>query len=289
METTNLKKIEYAKKMFKQISTIMYCPICNKDLVIYKNSLICSNNHNFNISRKGTTILHKNLKLKNDRIYTQNLFLNRRNFIKLGFYDELHNYVAKIINEYNPQIILDMGSGDGTHDFIISKKALNKILFIGIDLAKDGIDLANDYNNSNCLGIVGDLNNVPLKDHSIDMILNILSPSNESEMKRLLKSNGIIIKVTPKQEYLKELREALNIKNYDNENVIAQNINDKYVVLAKKEITRTFILDEQSLSYLCKMTPMMNNIEEIPKINSITIALNVYVLKIHNDMIYVKK
>ena len=112
------------------------------------------------------------------------------------------------------------------------------------------------------------------------MILNILSPSNENEMNRLLKNDGIIIKVTPKQEYLKELRESLNIKEYENENIIAHNIEDKYTIIEKKEILKTFTLNDQALNHLVKMTPMMNNIVEIPNINSITIALNIYVLRI---------
>lgn len=280
MEEANLKKIEYAKLLFNKIDSLILCPFCNNELSLNNNSLICSNNHNFDISRKGTTVLYKTSKLKNDRIYTKDLFLNRRNFINLGFYDELHCEIARIINQYNPKIILDMGAGEGTHDFIISKNLKNKSLFIGIDLAKDGVDLANDYINQNLLNIVGDLNNVPLKSKSIDMILNILSPSNETEMNRLLKNDGIIIKVTPKQEYLKELRESLNIKEYENENIIAHNIEDKYTVIEKKEIIKTFILNEQALNYLVKMTPMMNNIIEIPNINSITIALNIYVLRI---------
>lgn len=283
MEEVNLKKIEYAKLLFNKIDSLMLCPFCNNELSLNNNSLVCSNNHNFDISRKGTTVLYKTSKLKNDRIYTQDLFLNRRNFINLGFYDELHCEIARIVNKYDPQIILDMGSGDGTHDFIISKKIKNYSLFIGIDLAKDGVDLANDYINQNLLNIVGDLNNVPLKSKSIDMILNILSPSNETEMNRLLKNDGIIIKVTPKQEYLKELRESSNIKEYENENVIAQNIEDKYTIIEKKEIIKTFTLNEQALNYLVKMTPMMNNIIEIPNINSITIALNIYVLRIKDE------
>lgn len=283
MEDSNLKKIEYAKLLFNQIDSLMICPFCNNDLVLNNNSLVCSNNHNFDISRKGTTVLYKTSKLKNNKIYTKDLFSNRRNFINLGFYDELHNEITRIINKYNPQIILDMGSGDGTHDFIISKKLKNDPLFIGVDLAKDGVDLANDYINHNFLNIVGDLNNVPLKSKSVDMILNILSPSNETEMNRVLKNDGIIIKVTPKQEYLKELRESLNLKEYENENVIAQNIDDKYTIIEKKAISKTFMLNEQALNYLVKMTPMMNNILEIPNINSITIALNIYVLRTKDE------
>lgn len=280
MEYANPKKIEYAKILFSRINSIMICPFCHNDLILKNHSLICSNNHNFDISRKGTTVLYKTSKLKNDRIYTKDLFSNRRNFINLGFYDELHNEITKIINKYNPQIILDMGSGDGTHDFIISKKLNTDAIFIGIDLSKEGVDFANDYINYNFLNIVGDLNNVPLKNKSIDMILNILSPSNEIEMNRVLKNDGIIIKVTPKQEYLKELRKSLNLKEYENENVIAQNIDDKYTIIEKKEILKTFTLNKQALNYLVKMTPMMNNIIETPNINSITIALNIYVLRI---------
>ena len=177
-----------------------------------------------------------------------------------------------------------MGSGEGTHDYKILKKLNNNNLqIIGIDLSKDGIDLYNDYINDNTIGIVSDLNNVLIKDKSIDVILNILSPSNENEMLRLLKPDGIIIKVTPKKQYLYELRDILNIKEYENENIIFDNINKKYEIIEKDEYIKTFKLDDKTFNYLINMTPLLNNYNEIPKIDKITIALNIYVLKMKNE------
>ena len=279
-----MKKIDYFVKNYNRLSENITCPFCNEKLNFYDNSLQCVNKHTFNISKKGTTILYKTSKLKQEKIYNKNLFFNRRKFINSGFYDELHNKISTIINKYDNAVILDMGSGEGTHDYKIKAKINNvKTTVIGIDLAKDGIDLFNDYIDDNFLGIVADLNNVPLTNESIDIILNILSPSNENEMSRLLKKDGIIIKVTPKKQYLHELREVLNIKQYENENVIFNNINSKYEILIKDEYVKTFNLNEEEFKYLINMTPLLNNYKDIPKIDEITIALNIYVLRNKNE------
>lgn len=279
-----MKKIEYAVQHFNDLKGIIICPYCKKTLKTVNNSLICCNNHTFDISKKGSVVLYKTSKLKNDRIYDNDLFINRRNFIKCGFYDKLHDKISEIIKEYNVKTILDMGSGEGTHDYrIINRLNKNDIKLIGIDLSKDGIDLSNDFIDNNYIGIVGDLNQLPIRDNKIDLIMNILSPSNESEMSRVLKKNGIIIKVTPKKEYLYELRKELNIKDYENENIIDGNIKLKYDVLEKYEVIETHPIDKETLTYLNKMTPLLNNIDSNPSINEITIALNIYVLRIKDE------
>ncbi len=278
-----MKKVDCSIENYNNLQSILICPLCSNNLIIDNNSLKCLNNHTFNISKKGTSILYKTSKLKKDKVYDKNLFINRRNFINSGFYDEVHNKICSIIKKYNNDIILDMGSGEGTHDYKIIKGLNNNCELIGIDLSKDGIDLFNNYLNDNLLGIVADLNNIPLDDGSIDIILNILSPSNENEMSRLLKKDGIIIKVTPKRQYLHELRDILNIKEYENEDIIFNNIKNKYEILEKDEYIKTFDLNEEEFNYLINMTPLLNNYNNIPKIDEITIALNIYVLRNKNE------
>lgn len=276
-----MKKIEYAINHLNDLNGIIICPYCKEDLFIRENSLVCVKNHTFNISKKGSVVLYKTSKLKKDKIYNTELFINRRNFINSGFYDEVHSKISEIINENKPNIILDMGSGEGTHDIkIIDNLKDNNIKVIGLDLSKEGIDLSNDFIEKNYIGIVGDLNQLPIKNKTVDLIINFLSPSNESEMARVLKKEGIIIKVTPKAEYLYELRKSLKIKSYENEDIIENNIKNKYDILKKYEIVNTYSLDKLLLNYLVKMTPLMNNINIIPDIKTITIALNLYVLRI---------
>lgn len=173
-----------------------------------------------------------------------------------------------------------MGCGDGTHDnIILTLTNDNKSFIIGTDISKVGIECATDYVNNNFIPLVADLNYMPLKDNCTDVILNILSPSNEKEMKRILKKDGIIIKVTPKKEYLRELRQLLNIKEYENELQIEKNIDKNYIILKKYIINQKKKLDKKSMVNLVNMTPLTKNYACDVSINEITIALNVYVMK----------
>ena len=279
-----LKKIEYTKNnlLNKKIENIFMCPICYNDIKIHNNSLICKNGHCYDISKKGYFTLLKKNKLKIDNIYDINLFKNRMEFIKKGYYYELHKLISKIIIEKdNSQIIVDMGCGDGTHDNIILNLIDNNQTFIiGADISKVGIECATDYVNNNFVPLVADLNYIPLKDKSVDIILNILSPSNEKEMNRILKQDGIIIKVTPKKEYLCELRELLHIKEYENESQIEKNIDKNYIILKKYTINEKKALNDQTMLNLINMTPLSKNYSCDKKISKITIALNIYVLKV---------
>lgn len=279
-----LKKIEYTKKnlLDLKIMDIFICPICQKCINLNDNSLICEKKHCFDITKKGYFTLLKKNRARVDNIYDMNLFKNRIQFINSGFYNELHLFISTIIKEKeNSQVIVDMGCGDGTHDNIILNLINDKRHFIiGVDISKNGIECATNYVNNNFIPLVADLNYMPLKDSSVDVIMNILSPSNEHEMKRILKNDGIIIKVTPKKEYLWELRDAFNIKEYENELQIEKNINKNYAILKKYTINEKKKLNEKTMSNLINMTPLTKNYKYNKEIKEITIALNIYVLKI---------
>lgn len=101
-------------------------------------------------------------------------------------------------------------------------------------------------------------------------------------MKRILKDDGIIIKITPKKEYLWELRKALNIKDYENETTIDENIKKNYLVIDKYVINEEKELTTSTLKALESMTPLAKNHDICEDIDKITIALNIYVLKVRN-------
>lgn len=44
---------------------------------------------------------------------------------------------------------------------------------------------------------MGDLANIPIKSESMDLLINIFTPSNYSEFTRILKKDGYLIKVVP--------------------------------------------------------------------------------------------
>ena len=276
-----LKKIDHSKQNLLKNIDVFKCPICGTIFKITNNSLICGNNHWFDLSHKGVINLLNTNKKRDDKIYDRVLFSNRIKFIEYGFYDSLHKLISDYINQLsNANKILDLGSGDGTHDFKILKQLKNDSTIIGIDIAKDGVDLSTNYIENNFVPIVADLNNLPIYDDSIDVILNILSPSSEKEMQRVLKKTGKIIKVTPKKEYLMELRNLLNIKEYENEDIISQNIDTNYKIEEKFTIIEKHKLSKDQFNCLINMTPLTKNYRIANEINYITIALNIFILSI---------
>ena len=88
--------------------------------------------------------------------------------------------------------------------------------------------------------------------------------------------------MTPKKEYLYELRKLLHIKEYENELQIEKSIDKNYIILKKYTINERKELSEESMLNLINMTPLSKKYNYDKMINEITIALNIYVLKVRD-------
>lgn len=275
-----LSKKNMAVNLLNKNLNTLQCPICNSKFNTSKNqnSLICENNHSFDIAKNGVILLHKKYKKINDDIYNENLFINRRKFINKGFYDELYLIIKDIIKtNFNEEIsLLDLGCGDCTH---LHKLKFTNYCNIGIDLSYDAIKLATDYLNDNILPICADLYNLPFKNKSFDCVIDILSPINSLEIKRILKDKGLIIKVVPNKRYLYELRKILGYELYDKGEEIISNLSKNFNIIKQIFLTYTKPLDIQSSQELFNMTPLSNHRQyHNLNIDTITIDLSILVL-----------
>ncbi|MDR0887032.1 MAG: hypothetical protein LBN22_11920, partial [Clostridiales Family XIII bacterium] len=79
---------------------------------------------------------------------------------------------------------------------------------IGLDIEKSAVAMATDY-PEDVLYMVADLARIPVADKSIHLILNILTPANYKEFSRILMDDGLVLKVIPGTDYLKEIRAIL--------------------------------------------------------------------------------
>ena len=254
----------------------LICPYCFFQLNVNGSNLYCENNHNFNIKKNGSIFLLKNANYKSSRFYTKNLFLARRNFILQGYYtlviDEIIMYIKEHLKNGK---ILDLGCGEGTITNVFAKN-LKDFFLIGIDYSKDAIDLATDYLNDNSLFLVGDVNNIPVEDNSVDVVLDFLSPFSSNCILKVLKEDGFFIKVIPTKNYLKELRDIYNLDNYENKFLIK---NDFEIVERKVVEKKFFNLKIEDQNYLATMTPLTWKQEKVKKVKEITISLEIIVLK----------
>lgn len=260
-------------------NNILMCPICKSPLKLNNHELTCMNNHNFTISKKGALFLISSSKYKSSFIYNNALFQNRRRFINKNYYNLVYDEVANFINSLQKEnvTILDLGSGEGTHMYKILEKVNKNWNLISIDYSKDAVNLATDYPQNN-ICIIGDINNLPLVDKSIDVIVDFLSPFNNEEVKRVLKDDGIIIKITPGNKYLEELRHVLKIDDYDKKEEIKTNFAKYFKIINEKETLQTYSVTDEDTINLLMMSPINERFKnQKVHIDKITINNIIYV------------
>ena len=276
------KKIDISKKIL-DVNDIFICPYCKLLLSRNKSSLICQNNHTFDISKKGVVNLINTSNLKTSKIYNKTLFAHRRKFIQKNFYFKIYENISKIINNIEKQKIkiLDVGCGEGIHSINILKLLNKKYTFFGIDFSKDAINLASDYCNENIYFFNSDVNNIPIESNSFDVIIDFLSPYNEKEIKRLLVNGGIFIKVSPGTKYLKEYRNYISINDYKKEKEVFENLARHFINISKIECDDEYEITKEEIEDLIFMTPMRseNKIDKQINFNKITINLNIYIVR----------
>lgn len=257
--------------------TLFACPICQESMVIFEQGrLVCSSNHSFDIAKQGYVNMLTHGAVSK---YSKDLFESRKAVIDSGIYDLVEDKIGELIAK--AETVLDTGCGEGSHLARIMEDKRGNSIGIGIDIAKEGI-LAASRHYPEQIWCVGDLAKSPFAKSSFDAILNILSPANYEEFKRLLTHNGCVVKVVPQSGYLHELRAQLYAdstkESYSNEQIVAR-FKESFADVSVERITYTVPLATELVPALLEMTPMGWHKKEEANIqlNEITIDVDVLV------------
>lgn len=268
---SKISKRQKAANLLHQYAYLLKCPLCHSHMLLRASStLVCKqNHHSFDIARQGyVNVLTRAVKSQ----YSKKLFLARSDLlVNSDFFGPLTSALIDVIEvnmspqiiANHPFIILDSGCGEGSHltavcEFL-KKKTEQEILGVGIDLSKEGIMLASRKSDRE-MWLVADLANVPFMDQQVHVILNILSPANYAEFHRLLRDDGLVIKVVPRPKYLQELRQYFYAKDKQNpysnvETVTHFKRHFSYVKQVSIQYTR--IIEQDDLKSLVNMTPLL--------------------------------
>ena len=193
------------------------CPICQSPLLQHLPSkgYYCKNKHHFDQAKEGyLNLLPAQFKKSKDPGDSRAMMRARRNFLEAGFYQPLAQALAKIIDAHKPVTtpfhILDVGCGEGYYCRQLEALTKNpeKLDLHGIDIAKNAI-LAAAKKQQNARFIVASNKSMPYADQYFDLLLRIYAPSNEQEISRLLKPNGLLLIVTPGPRHLWQLKEFI--------------------------------------------------------------------------------
>jgi len=187
------------------------CPKCHQPLHLVGKSYQCDNHHCYDIAKSQyiNLLLNPDKSTNNPGDNKESLRC-RKAHLNQGYYDVILNEVVNYIRSHYHQNmhILDLGCGEGYYTYRM-KQALNDDCTIyGLDISKDGIQMATKY-TKDIYWIVGNSKNIPIQDHSLDVITALFTVVNADELKRCLKEDGYIIHVTANRQHLIEFKELI--------------------------------------------------------------------------------
>ena len=245
-------------------ATAFACPICQEDLTLVESSLKCNNRHSFDLAKFGYVNLA--LQIKQSANYDKENFQNRQQILEAGFYQSILEAISDLLaSSKTPTTILDIGCGEGFYSRKLQENHPDKT-FYAFDISKDSVQIAAKSEPNWAVNwFVGDLARLPIKDASMDILLDIFSPANYGEFRRVLSKDGILIKVIPTENHLKEIRQMvqdqLTNKDYSNQN-IKNHFQEHFTILSNQTASLTKTITAEQLQALLSMTPLLFHIDQ---------------------------
>ena len=140
-----------------------------------------------------------------------------------------------------------------------------------MDLSRDSVQLAASTANqaggaaSAIKWLVADIGHLPVRDGSVDFLLDIFTSANYEEFQRILSPDGYLIKVIPGEGHVKELREAassqLHHKDYK-ERKGAAVFSEHFETILNKAVSQTFAVTPEERDVFIHMTPLLFHVDK---------------------------
>ena len=263
------------------LSASLRCPRCQAAFELTQQSLVCRNKHCYDLSRRGYINFAPSHD-QNAEKYDAQLFDSRRTVFEHGFYQPVIDAIAKWLDG-REGLVLDAGCGEGYYArrFAAQFPALQ---LIGLDISRDAITAA-AREASAANWFVADLKHLPFADNCADVLLDVLTPADYAEFGRVLKQDGLLIKVVPGSDYLCEVRKAVapwlrSGDTYDNTRVM-DHLKEHADIVEETEVRVTRPLTEEESAAFLRMTPMTFSVPEetLQTLHLQQITVHMHVLK----------
>lgn len=245
-------------------ATAFACPICQENLTLLETNFKCCNRHSFDLAKFGYVNLAP--QIKQSANYNKENFQNRQQILEAGFYQAILDAVSDLlVSSKTTTTILDIGCGEGFYSRKLQESHSEKT-FYAFDISKDSVQIAAKSEPNWAVNwFVGDLARLPIKDANMDILLDIFSPANYGEFRRVLSKDGILIKVIPTENHLKEIRQRvqdqLTNKEYSNQD-IKEHFQEHFTILSSQTASLTKTITAEQLQALLSMTPLLFHVDQ---------------------------
>ncbi|GAA1509235.1 putative RNA methyltransferase [Agromyces terreus] len=200
-------------------TTWFRCPICMRRLAPIQRLVIgCDTGHRFDVSKHGTVTL---LPPKAPRTIGDDseMLAARASLLDSRLYEPIAHAVVQATGQWrrsevhtarDPSArprIADFGSGTGYYTNAVAREHVGSPV-----LAADRSPIAARMSAravADATGVILDIwRPLPLNDDVVDIALNVFAPRNPAEYARVMRADGILVVVVPREDHLIELQRA---------------------------------------------------------------------------------
>ena len=240
------------------MSSLFCCPVCGGALEINPQSYSCPKEHSFDRASKGyVNLLLSNQKNSREPGDDADCLRARRRFLTAGFYVPLARAIAQAALDYTASApkVLDCCCGEGYYTHFLLEALQDhgrQPQGAGFDISKQGVKMAARRNCPTEFAVASAFR-IPAPDDAFDLALLCFAPYCDSELTRVLKSGGVLIRVIPGKAHLYGLKQVLYDRPYQNDE-----ISETPSVLQPVEVRRisdTIRLTSDQAIDLLAMTP----------------------------------
>lgn len=236
------------------------CPVCRAPLVLNSQQWQCENKHSYDKAKAGyVNLLLANQKSSQDPGDSKEMINARREFLESGYYFPLLEKLANLIGA-NCQLgalnIYDAGCGEGyylgrLHPLLVQSGY--KVSLAGHDISRPAIEkAAKKYSNGNFA--IASSFEMPVVAGSQDILVQVFAPMKDSEVRRVLKPNGLWLRVSPGLKHLSQIKNAIYETPHDH--VVSELVPDGFDVVEKSALKFSFELTQkEERKALLTMTP----------------------------------
>ena len=188
----------------------LICPLCGQSLHQQSGSLVCPDNHTYDIARQGYVNLlpvqQKHSLVPGD---TPEMLLSRRNFLNSGYYSPICADIVNALGEIPGGVseIVDVGCGEGyyTAEFL---RRFPGARIVGADISKAAVKMAASRTKE-ISWITATASHLPVADNTADAVTAVFSLLCEEAFARVLRPGGRVVEVTSGTEHLMELKQII--------------------------------------------------------------------------------
>lgn len=238
---------------------ILRCPVCHADLSREEKRYACSANHSFDIARQGYVNLLLSSQMPSKAPGdSADMLADRRAFLETGFYQPLREAIADKLAHLqaglnHSQNVLDLGCGEGYYTAAFANADDRKMY--ALDISKPALALAARRSKA-VTWCVGTSRALPFHDSTLNVVLNIFCRPHETETKRVLRDDGVMVLVGPGVAHLTELREVLYEKlTIEESHSLAHLQQYGFELVDSQTLQYTFTAGQPTIAQLARMTP----------------------------------